>query len=91
MALGEPPKAGQWRYVGIISYFVRGHGCEPNHPETGPGLLEPLRFSLHRLYQFRIDVDYDLTLMSARDAEECIETAERTILEIERLSEGAES
>ena len=67
------------------------HGCEPNHPETGPCLLEPLRFSLHRLYQFRIDVDYDLTLMSARDAEECIETPERTIVEIERLSEGAES
>ena len=42
-ALGEPPKAGQWRHIGIISYFVRGHWCEPNHPKTGPDLLAPLR------------------------------------------------
>ena len=30
-------------------------------------------------------------LMSAGGAKECIKTAERTIVEIERLSEGAES
>ncbi len=90
-ALGEPSKGGQWRHIGIISYFVRGCWRDPYHPETGPGLLQPLRFSPHRLYQFRIDVDCDLTPMSARGAEECIEAAERAIAEIERLSAGAES
>ena len=48
-ALGEPSKGGQWRRIGIISYSVKGRRLDPNHPETGPGLLEPLRFSPHRL------------------------------------------
>lgn len=56
-ALGDPPKGGQWRHIGIISHFVRGQWFDPAYPQTGPGLLEHLRFSLHRLYQFRVDED----------------------------------
>jgi uncharacterized protein (UPF0332 family) len=56
-ALGEPPGGEQWRHQGIINHFVRGYRFEPAHPPTGPGFLEHLRLPLHRLYQFRIDVD----------------------------------
>ena len=83
-ALGDPPKGEQWRHIGIISHFVRGRWFEPAYPQTGPGLLEHLRFSLHRLYQFRVDADYDLTPINTNSAEECVKTAERTIAEIEQ-------
>jgi len=87
-ALGNPPRGGQWRHIGIIGYFVRGQWCEPAYPQTGPGLLEHLRFSLHRLYQFRVDADYDQIPVSVTSAGECIKTAERTIAEIEQRSQG---
>lgn len=83
-ALGDPPKGGQWRHIGIISHFVRGQWFDPAYPQTGPSLLEHLRFSLHRLYQFRVDADYDLTRINATSAEECVRTAERTISEIDQ-------
>jgi hypothetical protein len=86
-ALGDPPRGGQWRYIGIISYFVRGQWFEPAHPQTGPGLLEHLRFPLHRLYQFRVDADYDLIPINATSAEECIKTAERTLAEIDQRTQ----
>jgi uncharacterized protein (UPF0332 family) len=90
-ALGDPPKGSQWRHIGIISYFVRGRWLEPAYPQAGPGLLEHLRFSLHRLYQFRVDADYDLTPINATSAEECVKTAERTITEIEQRTQGGTS
>lgn len=87
-ALGDPPRGSQWRHIGIIGYFVRGRWLEPTYPQTGPGLLEHLRFSLHRLYQFRVDADYDLIHINATSAEECGKTAERTIAEIEQRVQG---
>ena len=83
-ALGDPPKGGQWRHIGIIKHFVRGQWCEPTYPVIGPGLLEHLRFSLHRLYQFRVDADYDLTHINTSSAGECVKTAERTLAEIDQ-------
>jgi hypothetical protein len=56
--------------------------------KAGPGLLEHLRFSLHRFYQFRVDADCDLTPINATSAEECVKTAERTIAEIEQRAQG---
>jgi uncharacterized protein (UPF0332 family) len=85
--LGDPPRGGQWRHIGIIGHFVRGYWCEPSHPQTGPGLLEHLRFSLHRLYQFRVDADYDLSRIGVNSAEECVRTAERTIMEIDQRAQ----
>jgi uncharacterized protein (UPF0332 family) len=87
-ALGNPPSGSRWRHIGIISHFVRGYWFEPSHPRTGPGLLEHLRFSLHRLYQFRVDADYDLTRINVTSAEECLKIAERTIVEIDRRIQG---
>lgn len=90
-ALGDPPRGGQWRHIGIIRHFVRGYWCDPAYPQTAPGLLEHLRFSLHRLYQFRVDADYDLTHIGIGSAEECVRTAERTIMEIDRRTQGVPS
>ena len=87
-ALGDPPRREQWRHMGIISHFVRGYWFEPTHPRTGPGLLEHLRFSLHRLYQFRVDADYDLTPINATSAAECLKTVEQTITEIDQRVQG---
>ena len=56
-ALEDPPEGGRWRHLGMISHFVRGYWFAPAHPHTGPGLLEPLRFPLRRLYQLRIDAE----------------------------------
>ena len=66
--LGDPPSGGQWQHVGIISHFVRGYWFTPPHPRTGPGLLEHLRLPLP---------------LDAASTEECVETAARTIAEIE--------
>lgn len=87
-ALEDPPRSGQWRHLGIIGHFVRGYWFDPTYPPTGPGLLEHLRFSLHRLYQFRLDADYDLIPVGAASAEECIRTVERTIAEIDQRVYG---
>jgi uncharacterized protein (UPF0332 family) len=88
-ALEDPPSREQWRHLGIISHFVRGYWFAPTHPSTGPGLLEHLRLPLNRLYQFRVDADYDLIPLDSASAEECIATAARTIAEIEQRAEGA--
>jgi uncharacterized protein (UPF0332 family) len=88
-ALGEPPNGRQWRHLGIISHFVRGYWFEPAHPQAGPGLLEHLRLPLSRLYQFRLDVDYDVISHSVARVEECVTIAERTITEVARRSNGA--
>ena len=53
------PRAERWRHGAIINHFVRGYWFAPAHPVTGPGLLEALRFGLRRLYELRLDVDYD--------------------------------
>jgi hypothetical protein len=87
-ALGDPPGGGQWRHLGIISHFVRGYWFAPTHPRTGPGLLEHSRLPLHRLYQFRVDADYDLIPLDAASTEEGVETAARTIAEIEQRTPG---
>ena len=60
----------------------------PDHSPTGPDLVEYLRLPLHRLYQFRIDADYDLMPVDASSAGEGIETAARTMAEIEQRSDG---
>ena len=86
-ALGDPPRRGQWRHLGIIGHFVRGYWFVPAHPQTGLGLLEHLRFPLHRLYQFRIDADYDLIPIHITSAEECVRIAERAIAEIEQRAQ----
>ena len=88
-ALGDPPgTGGRWRHEAIINHFVRGYWFMPTHPTTGPGLLEPLRLPLRRLYQVRLDADYDLVPIPRRRAEEAVQTAEQTLAAIAQHTSG---
>lgn len=87
-ALDDPPQADGWRHGAIINHFVRGYWFAPNHPATGPGLLEPLRFGLRRLYSLRLPVDYDGLPMSHSSAETAIETVVQTLAAIAQHTPG---
>ena len=88
-ALGDPPgTGGRWRHEAIINHFVRGYWFMPTHPTTGPGLLEPLRLPLRRLYQVRLDADYDLVPVVRRGAEEAVQTAQQTLAAIAQHTQG---
>ena len=81
--LADPSRAEGWRHGAIINHFVRGYWCVPTHPPTGPGLLEPLRFGLRRLYELRLDVDYDAVPISRASAETGVQIVQRTLAEID--------
>ena len=87
-ALGDAPRAEGWRHGAIINHFVRGYWFAPAHPPTGPGLLEPLRFGLRRLYELRLDVDYDAVPISRASAETGVQTVQRTLVEIDQRTQG---
>jgi uncharacterized protein (UPF0332 family) len=87
-ALGDPPRAERWRHGAIINHFVRGYWFAPAHPPTGPGLLEPLRFGLRRLYELRLDVDYDAVPISRASAEAGVQTVQQTLAEIDQRTQG---
>jgi len=72
----------------IINHFIRGYWFAPAHPPTGPGLLEPLRFGLRRLYELRLDVDYDAVPISRASAEAGVQTVHRTLAEIDQRTQG---
>ena len=87
--LGDPPgRGGRWRHEAIINHFVRGYWFTPTHPPTGPGLLEPLRLPLRRLYQVRLDADYDLVPITRASAEEAVHTAQQTLAAIPQRPQG---
>ena len=52
------------------------------------GLLEPLRFGLRRLYELRLDVDYDAVPISRASAEAGVQTVHRTLAEIDQRTQG---
>jgi uncharacterized protein (UPF0332 family) len=87
-ALGDPPRADGWRHGAIINHFVRGYWFAPAHPATGPGLLEALRFGLRRLYDLRLNVDYDALPISRASAEAAIQTVHQTLAAIDQHSSG---
>lgn len=88
-ALGEPPgTSGRWRHEAIINHFVRGYWVTPTHPPTGPGLLEPLRLPLRRLYQGRLDADYDLVPITRPSAEEALQIAQQTLAALAPYTPG---
>ena len=80
--------SGRWRHEAIINHFVRGYWVTPTQPATGPGLLELLRMPLRRLYQVRLDADYDLVPIPRRRAEEAVQTAEQTLAAIAQHTSG---
>jgi hypothetical protein len=67
---------------------MRGYWFMPTHPTTGPGLLEPLRLPLRRLYQVRLDADYDLVPIVRHNAEEVVQTARQTLAAIAQHTQG---
>jgi len=71
--------------------FVRGYWFAPAHPPMGPGLLEPLRFGLRRLYELRLDVDYDAVPISRASAETGMQTVQRTLAESDQRTQGGRS
>jgi uncharacterized protein (UPF0332 family) len=87
-ALGDPPRAEGWRHGAIINHFVRGYWFAPAHPATGPGLLESLRFGLRRLYDLRLNVDYDALPISRASAEAAIQTVYHTLAAIDQHTQG---
>ena len=87
-ALGDPPRAEGWRHGAIINHFVRGYWFAPAHPATGPGLLESLRFGLRRLYDLRLNVDYDALPISRASAAAAIQTVQQTLATIDQHTPG---
>jgi hypothetical protein len=88
-ALGDPPApGGRWHHEAIIQHFVRGYWFQPTHPPRGPGLLEPLRLPLRRLYQARLDADYDRLPIPRARAEEAVQTAQQTLTAITQRTQG---
>ena len=68
-ALGEPVTKHRWEHSGIIQTFVRGRWDDPSYPMTGPGLYEPLRLPLRRLYGLRLGVDYRIEPVTRETAD----------------------
>ena len=81
--LGEPTEERLWRHLAIIKHFVRGYWLQKDSRRDGPGLLEHLRLPLRRLYQARLQGDYDAVSLSKGVAETSIQTVEATIRVIE--------
>jgi hypothetical protein len=87
-ALGDPTHPEGWRHGAIINHFVRGYWFAPSHPPTGPGLLEPLRFGLRRLYALRLEVDYDASSISRGSAAAALQTVHDTLAAIYQHTQG---
>ncbi|MGA1795440.1 MAG: HEPN domain-containing protein [bacterium] len=78
-ALGTLKDGEMWRHLAIIKHFIRGYWFEPNHPKTGPGLLEDKRLALRQLYSYRIKSDYDALEIDENKLEELLKVVEQVI------------
>lgn len=87
--LGDPLEGKVWRHLGIIKHFVHGYWCDPAHPPDAPGLLEHLRLPLRRLYDLRVDTDYDSEPIQAPVAERQIRLVDELVQEIRKRLERA--
>lgn len=82
-ALGDPEDGKIWRHLAIIRHFVRGYWFAPDHPKTGPGLLEDHRLPLRRLYAYRIGSDYDAIEITPHNLEPLLGVVEQVIRNVE--------
>jgi len=87
VAVGDPEKKPRWEHFGLMKAFVRGRWLDPQVGIREPGIFEPQRFALRRLYDLRLGADYRLDEISQREAQWAIETAQ----EIIALSEQKEA
>lgn len=77
--LGDPEDGKTWRHLAIIAHFVRGYWFEPDHPKSGPGLLEDKRLPLRRLYAYRIKGDYDAIEITQHNMEPLLKIVKQVI------------
>lgn len=87
-ALGDPEDGKVWKHLAIIKHFVRGYWFAPNHPKTGPGLLEDKRLPLRRLYSYRIKSDYDAVHIEEQNLEQLLKLVEQVINIIDEKGGG---
>ena len=66
----------------------RGSWFAPAHPPTGPGVLEPFRFGLRRLYELRLAVDDDAVPSARASAETGVQTVQCRLGEIDQRTPG---
>jgi len=59
--------------------FVRDRWFDPQASLRGPGVFEPQRFALHRLYDMRLKADYRLDDISREEAQWAIGTVQEII------------
>jgi uncharacterized protein (UPF0332 family) len=81
--LGDPRDGQIWRHLAIIKHFVRGYWFAPEHPATGPGLLEDKRFPLRQLYVYRVQSDYEAKHINAHSVEYLLNVVEQIIAIVE--------
>jgi uncharacterized protein (UPF0332 family) len=78
-AVGEPERKPRWEHFGLMKTFVRGRWFDPHSRMRGPGVFEPQRFSLHRLYDLRLKADYRLDDISREEAQWAVDIAQEII------------
>ena len=78
-AVGEPERKPRWEHFGLLKVFVRGRWFDPQASMRGPGVFEPQRFALHRLYDLRLKADYRLDDISREEAQWAVGIAQEII------------
>ena len=72
----------------LSSTLCEAIGSPPPIRRTGPGLLEPLRFGLRRLYHLRLAVDYTGLAISRASADLALQTVAQTLAAIDQHTPG---
>jgi len=67
---------------------VRGYWFDPDHQESGPGLLEDKRLPLRRLYSYRIKSDYDAVPVNENNLVDLFQTVKQVISIIDEKGGG---
>ena len=78
-AVGEPERKPRWEHFGLMKAFVCGRWFDPQASMRGPGVFEPQRFALHRLYDLRLKADYRLDDISREEVQWAVDIAQEII------------
>jgi uncharacterized protein (UPF0332 family) len=72
-ALGDPPK-GRWEHGGIIERFIHGQWRTPPLP-----VERELTRAMRRLYADRVDADYGVVRLTARESTASLATVQQVL------------